>query len=383
MASSTRDVQLVLEGLVSFASQGLQEIDLQENFCVIQKLGDGGYGSVLMVQDKKTDQKMALKLLERNKTTDFAFLMEFSKGFFLSSHPNIIGSHGTAFKTWNYFAFAQELSIGDLCSLITPHDGLPEDPVKRCAVQISSALEFIDSKGLVHLDIKPENILIFDEDCYCIEITDFGLSCIKGTMVKAWIGSVSYMAPEMSQVTDKDCLLVDFPLDVWSFGIVLYCLLTGEFPWQSAVFTDTAYSRFVEWQGNLENIEPPSPWSRFPPGALKMFHGVLAIDCSKRSTSGEVLLFLEECWKQEIIDSSEGTSDDADTTNVSVEFELSKSCLKSDIRKDAHARMPSNVSYSSISTTSLLSTLSGSLTSDSSECDSVTPLEDWKNSLMT
>ncbi|XP_066458201.1 serine/threonine-protein kinase SBK1-like [Eleutherodactylus coqui] len=379
MASSTQDVQLILEGLVFLASQCLKEIDLQENFCVIQKLGDGGYGSVLMVQDRKTDQKMALKLLNRNKTTEFAFLMEFSKSFFLSSHTNIIGSYGTAFKTWDYFAFAQELSIGDLFSLITPHDGLPEDTVKRCAVQISSALEFIDSKGLVHLDIKPENILVFDEDCHSIKMTDFGLSCIKGTMAKTRIGTVSYMAPEMSQVTDKDCLLVDFPLDVWSFGIVLYCLLTGEFPWQSAVSTDKAYSSFVEWQCNMKNIEPPSPWSRFPPGSLKMFSGLLAIDCSKRRKSYEVLLFLEECWNQESIDSSEGTSDDADTTNVSVEFELSKCHQKSDIWKDAHASPLSNVSYGSISSTSLLSTISGYLTSDSSEYDSKTPLEDWKD----
>ncbi|KAG9466401.1 hypothetical protein GDO78_016691 [Eleutherodactylus coqui] len=306
MASSTRDVQLILEGLVSFASQGLQEIDLQENFCVIQKLGDGGYGSVLMVQDKKTDQKMALKLLDRNKTTEFAFLMEFSKSFFLSSHPNIIGSYGTAFKTWDCFAFAQELPIGDLCSLITPHDGLPEDTVKRCAVQISSALEFIDSKGLVHLDIKPENILIFDEDCHCIKNTDFGLSCIKGTMAKNRIGTVSYMAPEISQVTDKDCLLLASLLVsglkvVWSFGIVLYGLFTVEFPWYSAVFTNKTYSSFLEWQCHFENIEPPSPWSRFPPTVLKMFSGLLAIDCSKRHKSCEVLMFLEEYWQGQII----------------------------------------------------------------------------------
>ncbi|XP_066458255.1 serine/threonine-protein kinase SBK1-like [Eleutherodactylus coqui] len=287
------------------------------------------------------DQKMALKLLDRNKTTEFAFLMEFSKSFFFS-HPNIIGSYGTAFKTWDYFAFAQELSIGDLCSLITPHDGLPEDTVKRCAVQISSALEFIDSKGLVHLDIKPENILVFDEDCHCIKITDFGLSCIKGTMAKNRISTVSYMAPEMSQVTDEDSLLVDFPLDVWSFGIVLYCLLTGEFPWQSAVSTDKAYSSFVEWQCNLEDIEPPAPWSRFPPGALKMFSGLLAIDCSKRSKSGEVVMFLEECWKEEIIDSSEETS---------------------------------------TSMTSLLSTISGYLTSENSEFDSETSPDIWKDGL--
>ncbi|XP_075700866.1 serine/threonine-protein kinase SBK1-like [Rhinoderma darwinii] len=115
------------------------------------------------------DQIMALKVLDRNKTTEFTFLMELSMSFFLSSHPNIIGTYGTALKTCDYFAFTQELSMGgDLYSLIAPNVGLSEDTVKRCAVQISSALEFIHSKGLVHLDIKLENILVFHKVCHVL-----------------------------------------------------------------------------------------------------------------------------------------------------------------------------------------------------------------------
>ncbi|XP_073493209.1 serine/threonine-protein kinase SBK1-like [Phyllobates terribilis] len=296
MAFSVQNVDLIQERLVCIASQCTVEIDLQENFHVLQKLGNGGYGSVLMVQDKKTDQKMALKVLNKNKTTEFAFLMEFSMSFFLSFHPNIIGTYGIAFKTCDHFAFPLELAMGDLSSLITPHNGLPEDTVKRCAVQLSSALEFIDSKGLVHLDIKPRNILVFDKDCHCIKITDFGLSCVKGSMMKKRFGTISYMAPERTQLPDMDALRVDYALDVWALGIVLYRLLTGDLPWQSAVSTDNGYCSFVEWQ-KFESVGPPSPWSRFPRGVLKMFSGLLAIDCNKRSKSTDVLTFLGECWK--------------------------------------------------------------------------------------
>ncbi|XP_075704427.1 serine/threonine-protein kinase SBK1-like [Rhinoderma darwinii] len=284
MASSIQDVELILEGLVSMASNNLQQLDLQENFHVIQELGDGGFGSVLMVKEKKTDQIMALKVLDRKKTTEFTFLMELSMSFFVSSHPNIIGTYGTAFKTCDYFAFTQEVSMGgDLFSLVEPNVGLSEHTIKRCAVQISSALEFIHSKGLVHLDIKLENILVFHKDCHCIKMIDFGLSRVKGTITRSKSGSTSYMAPEMRQLTDKDALLVDSTLDVWSFGIVLYSLLTGKFPWQSAVYTDKDYSSFVEWQNNFENIEPPAPWSKLSPGALKMFSRLLAVDTNKRS----------------------------------------------------------------------------------------------------
>ncbi|XP_075699179.1 serine/threonine-protein kinase SBK1-like [Rhinoderma darwinii] len=375
MASSIQIVELILEGLVSMASRNLQQIDLQENFHVIQELGDGGFGSVLMVKEKKTDQIMALKVLDRNKTTEFTFLMELSMSFFVSSHPNIIETYGTAFKTCDYFAFTQEASMGgDLFSLIEPNVGLSEDKVKRCAVQISSALEFIHSKGLVHLDIKLENILVFHKDCHCIKIIDFGLSRVKGTITRSKSGSTSYMAPEMRQLTDKDALLVDSTLDVWSFGIVLYSLLTGKFPWQSAVSTDKDYSSFVEWQNNFEKINPPAPWSKLALGALKIFSRLLAVDSNKRSKSTEVLMFLDECWREQISQSTGGTSGNADAK----ECELSNCYQESYICKDVSARIPSNLSYSSISTTSM----SYYLTSDSSDSESEETLDNWQKNVL-
>ncbi|XP_075188307.1 serine/threonine-protein kinase SBK1-like [Anomaloglossus baeobatrachus] len=296
MASSVQYMELIQERLVSIASQCTQEIDLQQNFHVLQKLGNGGYGSVLMVKDKKTGQEMALKVLNRNKITEFAFLMEFAMTYFLSFHPNIIRPFGVPYKTGDLFAFPLELAIGDLASFILPHTGLPEDIVKRCVVQISGALEFIHRIGLVHLDIKPENILVFDKDFHCIKVTDFGFSCFKGSKMKIGFGTKSFMAPEMRQL--KDTLLVDYSLDVWALGIVLYHLLTGDFPWQSAVFTDNDYCNFVEWQKSVEAVGPPSPWRKFPPQVLKMFSGLLAIDYNKRSKSTDVLTFLGECWKE-------------------------------------------------------------------------------------
>ncbi|XP_056396888.1 serine/threonine-protein kinase SBK1-like [Hyla sarda] len=347
MASSKQDVQLILEGLVSIASQGLQEIDLQENYQVIQELGDGGYGSVLMVKDKKTDDTMALKLLYRQKTTEFSFLMEFCTSFFLSSHPNIIGIYGTAFMTDDCFAYTQELATnGDLFSLIPSNDGLPEDMVKRCAVQISSALEFIESKGLVHMDIKPENILVFHKDCHLIKITDFGLSRVKGTITKTVSGSRIFMAPEIRQLTDQDTLVIDSSLDVWSFGVVLCCLLTGKSPWQSADPSDQEYCNFVEWQNNFGSMELLSLWRTLSPQALKMFSGLLAIDCNRRSKCTKVLMFLDECWKEEI----------PETTDVVVATEV----------KLSEDSGPENVHHSSVSTTSTCSTESYYLTSDSS-----------------
>ncbi|KAM5187067.1 serine/threonine-protein kinase SBK1-like [Mantella aurantiaca] len=301
MASTTHDMEILLDGLVSFASQGLQQIDIEENFHLIKKLGSGGFASVLLVKDKKTDQQMALKIMQQKRTSERKFLMEFSISFFLlSSHPNIIKSSGIVFKTEDYFAFAQEVApVGDLFSLITSHVGLPEDTVKRCAMQISSALEYIAEEGLVHMDIKPENVLVFDQECHCVKVTDFGLVRVKGTFTKCKTGTSSYMAPEMCALTGVEELAVDSSLDVWAFGVLLYCLITGEFPWEEAMVEDKAFSRFAAWQNNIHYHDPPTPWNTLPASLQSMLRSLLTVDYSKRSKSTAILQYMEKSWKMD------------------------------------------------------------------------------------
>ncbi|CAI9558357.1 unnamed protein product [Staurois parvus] len=297
MASAAHDVKILLKGLVSSSSQGLQEIDLQERFHLIKELGSGGHGSVLLVEDKETNQKMALKIMEKKRTSKRQFLIEFSLSSYLSSHPNIIRSFDMAFKTQDHFVFGLEAApVGDLSSIIVRNVGLPEDNVKRCAMQISSALEFIAEKGLVHMDIKCKNILVFDQECHCVKITDFGLTGMKGTVIRSKSGSTSYRAPEMCELTGQEELAVDSTLDVWSFGVLLYCLITGKFPWKVATDKDKRFSRFVAWQNNHCD-DPPASWNKLPTCLQRMFGCLLAVDYSQRSKPTEVLCYMEESWK--------------------------------------------------------------------------------------
>ncbi|KAM8945910.1 serine/threonine-protein kinase SBK1-like [Pelodytes ibericus] len=298
MASKISDVELILDGLISLCSQGLRDLNLKEHFKVIRSLGVGSFGSVLLVQDRKTDQKMALKVIKRTRTSQRSFLMEFSASFFLSSHPNIISNFGFVLQTSDHFAFAQELSpMGDLLAMIPAHIGLPEDTVKRCAAQISYALGFMESKGFVHLDIKPENILVFDPECRSIKITDFGFTRLSGQRILSRIGSFFYMSPELCGLTPTNQVVADPRMDVWAFGVVLFLLLTGDFPWEIAAIRDRQYARFAYWQSHFPAVEAPSPWNRLHFNVLTMFKDILAVDIKERKKATEVLVYKDETWK--------------------------------------------------------------------------------------
>uniref|UniRef100_A0A8C5LS89 Protein kinase domain-containing protein n=1 Tax=Leptobrachium leishanense TaxID=445787 RepID=A0A8C5LS89_9ANUR len=286
MASDGSDVVLFLEDLVDFYLRNMREVDLSELFEVIRELGSGTFGSVLMVKDRKTARMMALKMLDRSRTCQSNFIREFSVSFFLSSHPNIIGGYGLAFRFKHHYAFAQELSpIGDLHSLIPVNVRLPEAVVKRCAVQIASALDFMKSKGLVHLDIKPENILVFDRECCQL------ISCKTG--------SKSYKSPELCQETSMEILAADPRIDVWAFGVVLFLLMTGMFPWEDATLEDRKYRRFVRWQKASPSKFTPFPWKKLP-SLHSMFHNLLAVDITVRGDATDVLAYMDLLWKNKV-----------------------------------------------------------------------------------
>ncbi|XP_069506302.1 serine/threonine-protein kinase SBK1-like [Ambystoma mexicanum] len=295
MNSSATETELILQDQVSQMSRGLVEVVLEDYFEVLEALGAGAYGSVLRAQNRGTDKAMALKLLKKSLTSLSGFLVEYCTSFLLSSHPSIIGCYEIAFQTPEHYVFAQELSlVGDLFSLIEDQVGIPEEKVKRCAVQISSALDFMHKKGYVHRDIKPEYVLLMDRECHRIKVTDFGFTRLKGTAISAWSGTISYMSPELYQ-PDTGCLEAEASLDVWAFGVLLFCVLTGTFPWEMAALSDINYNAFVEWiTGGVDAI--PSRWNRFTVEALKMFSKLLAHNPTQRSRAVEVLHLIDLPW---------------------------------------------------------------------------------------
>ncbi|XP_023130267.2 serine/threonine-protein kinase SBK1 [Amphiprion ocellaris] len=299
----------LIDELMELTAQSLGQLEIQERFDVIKEIGRGKYGKVLLVTHRFRGTPMALKVMPKASTKLQGFLREYCISLHLSRHPCIVGLFGIAFQSNEHYCFAQELVIGrDLFAVIQPKVGIPESSVKRCVLQISSALEFIHSHGLVHRDVKPENILLLDTHCCQVKLADFGLAQKRGTLIRFITGTLPYMAPELCTVALLDGqkevtaapLSVEPSLDTWAFGVVIFCILTGYFPWERCMDSDDFYQEFADWcrtegRPDAEGDVPPL-WKRFTPEAMEMFGKLLALDARKRCTVGEVRAYMEKDW---------------------------------------------------------------------------------------
>ncbi|XP_044306032.1 serine/threonine-protein kinase SBK2-like [Varanus komodoensis] len=291
------DIAKRLEEMVLLTAQNLPQVEIAKSYTILRELGSGSFGHVLMAVHQGQGTPMALKFVHKKNTELQDFLSEYCIALTLGAHPCIATALGIAFQTPHHYVFAQELALArDLFSLMVPQVGVPEQRVKRCALQLSSALEYMETKGLVHRDVKPENVLLCDPECRRIKLTDFGLSCPRGQAIEALPESLPYTAPELCVLGPKAHLEAQPSLDTWALGVLLFCVLTGYFPWLTAVPADRYYRSFVCWHRSPCFAPRPPHWDRFTPHALEMLKGLLMPDPDRRTPAKEVMNFIKLPW---------------------------------------------------------------------------------------
>lgn len=286
----------------------LQEIDITEDYDIQKTLAEGCFARILLATNKKDKTTVVLKAVHTELTNLKDFSREFHYNYHLSPHPGILSSYEVCFKADDCFIFAQEYApYGDLAAYVKA-GGLSEDYCKRIAQQLSSALEFVHSKQLVHRDIKLENVLVFEPDMSRVKLCDFGATRREGTLVtKLRCNWLPFVPPELYEMVANERYNCKSSSDVWQLAVLIFVCLTGCPPWQNAdCISDTSYASFWRYQ-KRRVTKVPHNFRKFSPRLLRMFRRMFEHKPDKRAAVMEVGKYLKDSW----IDSKLTTSHSA------------------------------------------------------------------------
>ena len=224
-------------------------------YAVIERVGTGGMAEVYRARDDLLGREVAIKVLHDRYSRDRSFVERFRREAQAAanlSHPNIVALYDYGADDDTYFIVMEFIEGRSLAEIISAEGALLPERAADIASDVAKALERAHSNGLVHRDVKPGNIMITTSGQ--TKVTDFGIArALSGdgeqtmTQTGMVIGTAAYLSPEQAQGNT-----IDGRSDVYSLGVVLYEMLTGEPPFSG----DTPLS--IAYKHVRENPEPPS-----------------------------------------------------------------------------------------------------------------------------
>jgi serine/threonine-protein kinase len=263
---------------------------LEGRYKFIQKIGKGAFGTVLLMEDTVVDERLILKFLNPNVSQDEEMMKRFVHELRYSrkiTHRNVIRIYDFLFIRGNY-AISMEYFPSHTLGHEVNEKPLPLAKAVRYAVDICTGMTVAHQQGIIHRDLKPANVLI--DETGLVKIVDFGVAAaqLEGdtqlTKTGYVIGSPKYMAPE--QILGKK---VDERADIYSLGVILYEMVTGEPPYHRGDHMAVMYQHV---QGKAR---PPIELNAaIPPGMSEIVMRAMAVDKAKRfQNMDELRLALE------------------------------------------------------------------------------------------
>jgi len=239
------------------------------HYKILQKLGSGGMGDVYLAEDNELGRQIALKVLPPDLASSEERRVRFkreAKAVAALNHPHIVTVHSVEEADGVHF-ITMELVQGKTLSGIIPRKGLSLAKFFEIAIPLADAVAAAHEKGILHRDLKPENLMLSDEGR--LKILDFGLAKLKPeaglsgmsdlptksrTEEGRIVGTVAYMSPEQAEGKT-----LDSRSDIFSLGIVLYEMATGERPFQGETTASVLSSILKDTPRSVTEINPALP----------------------------------------------------------------------------------------------------------------------------
>lgn len=223
-------------------------------FLLVSLLGKGGMGAVYQGQDERLNRPVAVKVLLRSLSEDPKFIETFKReaqAVAALNHPNIVQIYAFGEEKGQQYMVMELLSGGRLDKMIAGGRPVDETTVVRIAIDIAEGLKAANDIGLLHGDIKPENILL--DSSKVAKIVDFGLASFKDKAAATdgiW-GTPYYIAPEKVRRQR-----VDARSDIYSLGATLFHALTGKPPFEGNTPLDVVRARLIKPAPALTDVMP-------------------------------------------------------------------------------------------------------------------------------
>lgn len=287
---------------------------LDGRYEIQEVIGVGGMAVVYKAYDNIDDRIVAVKILKDEFLANEDFRRRFkneSKAISLLSHPNIVKVYNVNYGDRLQYIVMEHVEGITLKEYIAQQGRLGIKETIHFTMQILRALQHAHDKGIIHRDIKPQNILLLSNGN--IKVTDFGIARFSysdtKTMTDAAIGSVHYISPEQARGHS-----IDERTDVYSVGVVMYEMLTGRLPFVSDNSVSVA---LMQLQNDPKSIRELNP--NIPVGLEQIVNRAMSKETKARyQTASEMLLDIEEFKRNPNIRFQQDYFVDTDPTKFAV-----------------------------------------------------------------